>query len=101
MVKSPNYAESRCVPQILRCVHHHDWLKMVHMTRLAQFSQQVLLGLRVLGDLTYCIYCPRMPVSSPYYNDNIIVPQAGIMPQCRTMTKSIFVVFFCEIFFGK
>ena len=33
---------ARCVPEILGCVHHHDWLNMVHnMTRLAQFSQQV------------------------------------------------------------
>ena len=33
---------ARCVPQILGCVHHHDWFNMVHnRTRLAQFSQQV------------------------------------------------------------
>ena len=33
---------ARCVPQILTCVHHHDWLNTEHsMTRLAQFSQQV------------------------------------------------------------
>ena len=32
----------RCVPHILRCIHHHDLLNMVHnMTRFAQFSQQV------------------------------------------------------------
>ena len=35
---------SQCVSQILGCVHHHDWLNMVHnMTRLAQIRQQVLV----------------------------------------------------------
>ena len=33
---------ARCESQILGCVHHHDWLNLVHnMTGLAQFSQQV------------------------------------------------------------
>ena len=45
-------------------VRHHDWLNIVHnMTQLAQFNQQVhtvLLGLRMFGDLTFCIYCPRL-----------------------------------------
>ena len=57
---------ARCVPHILGCLHHHDWLNMVHnMTRLAQFSQQmqvhtVLLRLRMLGDLSYYFYCPSI-----------------------------------------
>ena len=73
---------------------------MVHnMTRLAQFSQQVLLGLRVLGDLTYCIYCPRMQVSSPYYNDNSSPGwYNATMPY---NDKKHFWGVFCEIFFGK
>ena len=76
MDKSRNYAVpiTRCVPQILGCVHHRDWLNMVHnMTGLAQFSQQVkvglhtvLFGLRMFGDLSYHIYCPRPTSSEPY-----------------------------------
>ena len=62
----------RCVPQILGCVHHHDWLNMVHnMTRLSQFSQQVLVhtalfGLRMLGDLSYYIHSPRLSATNKY-----------------------------------
>ena len=42
MAKSPNLVDSTYHDESLGCVHHHDWLNMVHnMTGLAQFRQQV------------------------------------------------------------
>ena len=51
---------ARCVPQIMRYVHHHDWLNMVQkMTRLAQFSP--------LSVSTRWVICPIILLLSYVY----------------------------------